>query len=182
MAGGAAAVVLEWGVVRSWPAWRERVQRRRSADRLLLGGAESHTGGDFVERRASELVSARNRKTLARSLRSIVREVEGRVLPGPVPLNRHGILSELDSVRELETRLADLSRPVAPRGVLLVERLLTEPGSPIYSKEHGHELHSLLAEARVALEASSQCSSGGDETPSLLQRLRPNHLNFLGGR
>ena len=180
---GASGAVLGWGAVRACRAWRERRRLRSTADRLLLWGAQPQASAELIARRVDELVAPRRRKTLARSLRSIVREVEGRVLPGPVPLNRRDIRAQLELVQALETRLADLSLPVAPRGVLLVERLLTEPGSPLYSGAHGQELGARLAEAHAALDdRSPQPRHRSGRLDPAPRSARPNHLNLLGGR
>ncbi len=73
-------------------------------------------------------------------------------MPGALPLNRLEIRSQIGLLRALESRLADLSRPVTPRGVLLVERVLTEPGSPLYAHGQRDQLAQMLSEACAALE------------------------------
>ena len=60
--------------------------------------------------------------------------VRGGTLPGPVPLNTRAIRRQLGLLRALRERLGDFSRPVSARGMLLVDRLLTGPGSPLYSR------------------------------------------------
>jgi hypothetical protein len=148
---GAAVALLLVGMWQTVRAWQLLNGRRRTADRLLLWGAEPRPSSELLAWRAAELISTSSRKTLARSLRRLAREAEGRVLPGAVPVNRRGIRSQLGLLRALEAHLADLDQPVSPRGVLLVEQLLTEPGSPLYSYGQDDQLAQLLSEACAAL-------------------------------
>jgi len=53
---------------------------------------------------------------------------------------------------ELAARLYDLSQPVAPRGVLLVERLLYDGAGPLYSRSAPNRLRTEVQQARAALE------------------------------
>jgi hypothetical protein len=69
-----------------------------------------------------------------------------------VPLNTRALRSNLDLVRALHERLDDLTCPVSARGMLLVDRLLTEPGSPLYSRVPEDVLAEALGEARTALD------------------------------
>jgi hypothetical protein len=137
-----------------WPfsMLRERARQRRVVDAWLLWATPPNPQPALVSRRAGELCSQRRRATLARTLRGIEREVLGRVVPGPVPLNRRAIRAHLDLVQALEQRLADPARPVAARGMLVVDRLLTEPGSPLYSRDEEAVLAQALSEALAALE------------------------------
>jgi hypothetical protein len=127
--------VLLAGGLRASQGWRVLRSRRRIADPWLLWGAEARPAAEILAWRASELTDVRSRKTLARGLRRLRAEAEGRLVPGALPLNRLEIRSQIGLLRALESRLADLGRPVSPRGVLLVEQLLTEPGSPLYARE-----------------------------------------------
>ena len=98
----------------------------------------------------------RHRRALARSLEQIVRELEGRVLPSAVPLNRAGARPHVDLVRALEARLR-ADEPVTPRGVLLVEELLSDAyGSPLYDRERVNDLRPALEESLAALEPSKR--------------------------
>jgi len=137
-----------------WPfsVLSERARQRRAADEWLLWGATPRPESALLHRRTCELCSQRRRASLARTLRGIEREALGPVVPGPVPLNRRAIRAQVGLVQALEERLADPARPVSARGVLLVERLLTEPGSPLYSPFENAVLAEALTEALAALE------------------------------
>lgn len=140
------------GLALAGSVWRDVARRRRTADRWLLWGAEARPDAELLAWRAAELISPRSRKVLARSLRRLRREAEGRLVPGALPLNRLEIRSQIGLLRALESRLAALERPVSPRGVLLVEQFLTEPGSPLYARERSHQLAQVVSEACAALD------------------------------
>lgn len=132
--------------------WAERRRRRRAADEWLLWGAVPRPSSALLSWRAAELTSQRMRSTLAHSLRRIEREVRGGTLPGAVPLNKRALRSNLDLVHTLQERLVDPAHPVSARGVLLVDRLLTEPGSPLYSPAPVESLAEALSGALAALD------------------------------
>jgi hypothetical protein len=90
--------------------------------------------------RVEELVAPENRLDLAHSLRSLVHEAGPRYLASASPVNRLAVRAELDALLALASRLSDLKRPVAPRGVVLVERLLVEPSGPFYDRDLADDL------------------------------------------
>jgi hypothetical protein len=102
--------------------------------------------------RVEELVEPKNRLGLARSIRQLVHDSAARYLPSASPLNRLAVRAESESLHALADRLADLDRTVAPRGVLLVERLLTDGFSPLYERESSDDLPPYLDIALAALE------------------------------
>jgi hypothetical protein len=53
---------------------------------------------------------------------------------------------------ELAARLCDLSRPVAPRGVLLVDRLLYDGAGALYGRAAPNRLRAETEQALAALE------------------------------
>ena len=132
----------------------ELERRRRTADEWLLWGATARPASALLDWRARELGSARLQKALVHGLRRIVSEGSGKTLPGPVPLNRRAISQNLALVRALSERLEGRSfRPLPIRGVLLVDLLLTEPGSPFYSYAPVEVLAEALGDALAALES-----------------------------
>jgi hypothetical protein len=146
-----ACVLL--GLSRGWRALHDLQQLRRTADDLLRGGAKVHPESALLTWRAAELTSERSRKILARSLRKIVRELEGRSLPSAVPLNRFGARPHVVLIRRLAERLEALDRDVSARGVVLVEDLLTDGArSPLYVKWRSEELRPALERCLTALE------------------------------
>lgn len=102
--------------------------------------------------RVEELVAPKNRLDLAHALRSLVRDSSPRYVPSASPVNRVAVRAEADGLHALATRLADLERPVAARGVVLVERLLVEGGGPLYDRESVDDLPVYIDTALAALE------------------------------
>jgi hypothetical protein len=145
-----ACLLAALGVVRSVRAVFDRERQRRLADDWLLWGAAARPSAALLSWRAAELCSPWLRSSLARSLQRIEREVRGASRPGSVPLNDGGLRQQLNLVQALAERLQDRSRPVTVQGMLLADRLLTEPWSPLYSAVSGEELAGQL---RVVLEA-----------------------------
>ena len=104
--------------------------------------------------RADELTSRGERSLLARSLRSVVRELGSP--PGfrsTLPLNRRALRPHADELRALAERLGDLERPVAPAGILEVHYLLTSPGSPLHLYAPEADLSETLTAVQQKLEA-----------------------------
>jgi hypothetical protein len=122
--------------------------RRRAADEELL-----HTEwvSPFLAWRVNELLARKNRVELARSLRDLVASSQPRYLPGAAPVDRVAVRAEATSLLALATRLEGPD-PVAPRGVLLVDRLLVDGLSPLYCRGEDGALASCLDTARHALE------------------------------
>ena len=134
---------------------RERRAQRRLADELLLAGAAAYPDS-LLGGRAHELTSERERRMLARSLERTVRELEGRVLPSAVPLNRAGARPHVELVRALARRLR-ADEPVTARGVLLVQEFLGDGhGSPLYNRERVPDVRPALEECLAALEPSER--------------------------
>jgi len=102
--------------------------------------------------RVEELVSTKSRLDLAHSLRSLVRDAGPRYLASASPANRIAVRAESETLLTLAGRLADLKRPVAARGVVLVERLLVEPSGPLYDRDLADDLPPYLDCALEALE------------------------------
>ena len=102
--------------------------------------------------RAAELASARERRLLARSLNGIVRELDANRLPGSSPLNRIALRPHADRIAAIADRLAQLERPVAVLGILLIHDLLSDGGSPLYDRRRVEEISGTLASILDALE------------------------------
>jgi hypothetical protein len=102
--------------------------------------------------RVEELVSTKNRLELAHSLRSLVRDARPSYLPSASPFNRLVVRAESDQLVAVAARLADLERPVAARGVVLLERLLTDGSGPLYDRDRQDEFGPTLDLILDALE------------------------------
>jgi hypothetical protein len=102
--------------------------------------------------RVEELVSTKNRLDLAHSIRSLVRDAQTRYMPSASPFNRLAVRAESDQLGAVAARLADLERPVAARGVVLVERLLTDGSGSLYDSELASDFGPTLDAVLDALE------------------------------
>jgi hypothetical protein len=137
---------------RAFDSMRERRAlraARRSADAELLSMPVPSLR---LAWRAAELVVPKRRMQLARSLRGLVRDADSRYLPNAAPINRRAVRAVSGDLLAVAHRLADLENPIAPRGVLLVERLLLDSDGPMYDRERARELFAAVDEAAAALE------------------------------
>jgi hypothetical protein len=128
---------------------RELKAARRAADRELL-----HTSLPSLRLawREAELTAPKNRVSLGRSVRSLVRAADPRYLPNALPVNRGAVRAESPRLLAVATRLLDLESPVTARGVLLTERLIVDASSPLYTRERARELPQYLERTLDALE------------------------------
>jgi hypothetical protein len=134
--------------VRGWEARRAlRVARRRADSELLATRLPSPR----LAWRTEELVAEDNRVELGRSLTDVVHSSDERLLPGASPLNRAAIRALRPQLLELAARLYDLPRAVAPRGILLIERLLYDGSGPLYSRSAPNRLRAEVQQALAAL-------------------------------
>ena len=137
-------------VVRAARARVELGAVRRAADRLILADARGFEGSEVVRWRTLELVASASRRGLARELEQTLRRTDPARLPSASPLRRGAARRHRELLRRLEERMLD-GRPVTAHGVLLLRRLLREPGSPLYD-EHGADLSRVLARVLAELE------------------------------
>jgi hypothetical protein len=126
--------------------------KRGSLSRRLAAGA-SPTDSPELAARAEQLCSERNRRILARGLERVIDAAEERPHPhsSAVPLRRAEILTERALLLGLAAELRDMSQDVNVRGVALVERLLTDGGSPLYAPSTKQSLDGAIRQARAAL-------------------------------
>jgi hypothetical protein len=136
--------------VRRFRARRELQAARRAADAELIA---ARLPSPRLAWRTNELCSDEHRRELAESLVEVVRASESRHLPTAAPINRPAAREETSTLLRLAAVLTDTEQDVAPRGVLLVERLLFGTASPLYERALERRLHLTLAEALEALEA-----------------------------
>jgi hypothetical protein len=102
--------------------------------------------------RTNGVVSARQRRSLERSLRGIVRSLDPKFLPGASPLNRPGLRRYVREIQALADRVGDLDRPASRQGLQLVRNLLTDGGSPLYDRDRPHELPETLKRILAVLD------------------------------
>ena len=130
--------------VRSWEARRALRGARRRADEEL---AATRLPPPRLAWRAAELVADANRIDLARSLTDVVHAADERLLPTASPIARAAVRECRPQLLAVAARLFEVSSPVSPRGVLLVERLLTDGAGPLYG--HGDARRLLAATTHV---------------------------------
>ena len=151
LAGAAAAACFALAAaVRAERARAELRAIRRSADRVILASATGVEGSEVVRWRTLELVAPATRNGLARDIEQSLRRADPARMPSVSPLRRGVARRHQELLRKLEARMLD-GRPVTARGVLLLRRLLREPGSPLYD-EHAGDLSRALARVLVELE------------------------------
>jgi hypothetical protein len=122
-------------------------RERSRADRRILAGRRSTD----LAWRIDELTSDRERGSLARSLRGLLRTVESHTISAS-PVNRRAARPLADRIEALAARVSALDRPVEARGVVLVEQLLTDGSGPLYAYTRADELPRCLDDALEALE------------------------------
>jgi hypothetical protein len=132
---------------------RSRVLLQRGALARRLAAGASPADSPELARRAEQLCSDRNRRVVARGLERVIEAAEEQPHPhsSAVPLRRAEILSERDALLGLAAELRDTSQEVNVGGVALVERLLTDGGSPLYTASADETLDGAIRQARAAL-------------------------------
>jgi hypothetical protein len=138
---------------RARPAWPRRWRARREADRLLRASDGRWDSHDALAWRVAELTSARERRTLARSLRGIVEEATS---PQPMvsasPLNRRRVATYTGLIGRVAERVGDVERPVSAAGIVLLRDLLTDGAGPLYVGGDVKELPAALRRIESLLE------------------------------
>lgn len=102
--------------------------------------------------RVQELTRDEHRLDVARSLTQLVHGADRGALPGSSPVDRVAVRHARASLLALASRLADLDRPVAARGVLLANRLACDSRSPFYDRARARLARVETEWARQALE------------------------------
>jgi hypothetical protein len=133
--------------LRGWEARRALRAERRRADEELL---RSRRPSLRLAWRVAELVSDEQRINLGRQVAEVVHSADERFLPGASPIDRRAVRENRAQLLELGSRLFDTTRPVTPRGILLVQRLF-EDGA-VYGNGRAPRLRRDVEEARDALE------------------------------
>jgi hypothetical protein len=128
---------------------RRLAAARRDADAEL---AATTLPSPRLAWRTNELCSDDHRREVAESILDVLQASRSRVLPSASPLNRGAARAEAELFLRIAAVLEDVGRPVRPRGILLVERLLTDGSGPLYARERERRLHGSLEEALRALE------------------------------
>jgi hypothetical protein len=101
--------------------------------------------------RARQLIRARSRRRLARSVEHLVEEVDADRnwwLSAAVPFLRDQVVAARGTLTALAGALRD-AEPISPRGVAITSRLITDPASPLYvPRWSDHEVPELRQSGR----------------------------------
>jgi hypothetical protein len=151
-----AGLFLVAAAARALQRYAELRQLRAAADRLIRRDDTRTQQSPFLGWRAEELTKPSRRRTLARSLRHIVRELDASALPGASPLNRRAARPYVDKLSELARLVEDPDVRVSARGVLLAESLLTDAASPLYDRARAGQLPSALTQVERALRETGR--------------------------
>jgi hypothetical protein len=124
---------------------------RAKLDTMLLDGADP-AGSPELRLRASQLTGSRHRGMLARSLVESVEAAEGerRRSMASVPLAYGEVRAARAALLELANGLSG-EGPVAPAGVVLAERLVTDGAGPLYLASEQDGLWRAARRASAAL-------------------------------
>jgi hypothetical protein len=133
--------------IRAWEARRAMRAERARADAEL---ADARLPSPRHAWRVEELVAEEHRLQLARQLTDIVHASDESRLPNARPINRGAVRESRAELLDIAARLFDTRRPVAARGVVLLERMLAS--GTLYGNAHSVQLRVEAATVRAALE------------------------------
>jgi hypothetical protein len=147
----AAAAALAGGAAAGW-SWGQRARLRDMADHFIAAGVGAPPPAAVLEERRAELVSRRERRTLAASVRRTLTNAQRAPrLSSQLPINRPAVRAERERLERLAALLADTDVPMPARGVARTHVLVTDPASPLYRGAVG-ELHRQLIQTLFELE------------------------------
>lgn len=138
-------------LLRAARARHELTVVRRSVDRLILDDPRGGEVSELVQWRTQELIDPETRDRLRGEVERLLRCLDASHLPSASPLRRGALRRHEGLLRAIGRRLGD-ERPVAPRGMLLVEHLLRDAASPLYAEQPDEELARGLSRVLGALE------------------------------
>ena len=126
--------------------------RRSELTRELAQGADPTTSHELA-RRADQLTSARNRRSLARTMRRTLDEAHRPPLARSraVVIRRGAVLRAEDAIRSMIARL-ETTEALRPQGMAMAERILTNAdGSPLYNPAEPAALEREIGLATAAM-------------------------------
>jgi len=100
----------------------------------------------------------RKRRALAEGIHALIDEAERprRPLSAAVPVQRQAVLRSRTHLLQLADALADRGEPVNDKGIALVEKLLRDGSSPVYSPLGEAALDRAVRHAHAALLLDAQ--------------------------
>jgi hypothetical protein len=127
--------------------------KRGAFTRALAAGADPLASPELAPR-AAQLISRRERATIARSLHRTVRDAYASrpTIGGPVLIRRGAVRHAEDVITAVISRLEG-PHPVSPQGMAQIERLLTNAdNSPLYNDAAPGALRRTMSAVLCALE------------------------------
>ena len=140
-------------VVRFIQKWLAVRRLRAIADRIILRNGDRPTASPLVAWRAAELTGRRHRRSVAADAARLARDLDASTLPGAVPLNRAAVRPYRQELEALAVMLSG-EQPIGARGMLLAERFLSSPASPLYDRAAADTLGPRLHRVITTLQAS----------------------------
>jgi hypothetical protein len=143
------------------PLARARVILRRSRlDRELARGADPNQS-ELLAIRARQLTGEHNRRQLAEGIGRLIDEAgrPRRGLSSALPVSREEIALALPQLRQIQAMLA-IDGTVYSRGVAMLNCLLTDGGSPLFTAAYRGELRDTLEAAIAALQGDRALDRG----------------------
>jgi hypothetical protein len=128
---------------------------RDELTRALAEGADPNTREE-LSLRATQLTSARRRRTLAHAMRRTIAEAHKPPMTRSriVITDRRSVLDAEDAIKALIDRLTS-SDPVRAEGMAIAERILTNAErSPLYNRSEPGSLRRVITLATAALDCS----------------------------
>ena len=151
----------------SWAAALDHVSRRRELARARRAADEQleYIAGTVVPAtlvwRTNELLSRDNRRSLARQMHKLSRMANEKFLITSVPVSVSTLWANRDRLAGIANLLEDFDQPVAPRGIVMLDKLLCNSlDSPLYHRHQPYELAAALQQIRDALDPTISWGAG----------------------
>ena len=139
---------------------RELAHARRAADEQLEYVPGTAVPAKLVWR-ANELLSRDNRRSLARQMHKLSRMANEKVLITSVPVSVSTLWANRDRLAGIANLLEDYDQPLAPRGIVMLDKLLRNSAdSPLYHRHQPYELAAALQQIRDALDPTISWGAG----------------------
>jgi hypothetical protein len=148
-----AGLFLAAAAVRFVQKWLAVRRLRAIADRIILRNGDRPTASPLVAWRTAELTSRGHRRAVAADAARLARDLDASTLPGAVPLNRVAVRPYRQELEALAATL-DGEEPIGARGMLLAERFLSSPTSPLYDRAAAATLGPRLQRVITTLQSS----------------------------
>jgi hypothetical protein len=136
----------------SFAATLTRQLRTAALDRELAAGAKLR-GNPLLQRRGERLCSRRRRDRLADEIERLLADAQERPrgVAAAIPFSRAEVRDARIPLSDLACRLRS-EAPVDPQGMLLVRRLLSDAGGPVFRPAEPGALRAAVRRVNAALD------------------------------